>query len=203
MNKSPLLPPGSSTLEHAVATTGASVENVPIPLRQIWNPDTCPVELLPYLAWTWSVDRWDESWSESVKRKVIKDAFFIHRHKGTIGALRRVVEPLGYLIRIKEWWQTGDVPGTFRLDIGIQESGITEESFQELERLIADAKPVSRQMLGLNINLDTQGTVSLGASSYSGDELTIYPYFPETISISGEEFTGGAIHLIDDLNVGG
>ncbi|WP_407321490.1 phage tail protein I [Dickeya ananatis] len=203
MNKSPLLPPGSSTLEHVVATTGASVENVPIPLRQIWNPDTCPVELLPYLAWTWSVDRWDESWSEAVKRKVIKDAFFIHRHKGTIGALRRVVEPLGYLIRIKEWWQTGDVPGTFRLDIGIQESGITEESFQELERLIADAKPVSRQMLGLNINLDTQGTVSLGASSYSGDELTIYPYFPETISISGEEFTGGAIHLIDDLNVGG
>ncbi|ACT06675.1 phage tail protein I [Dickeya chrysanthemi Ech1591] len=203
MNKSPLLPPGSSSLEHTVATTSASLEKVPIPLRQIWNPDTCPVELLPYLAWTWSVDRWDESWSETVKRKVIKDAFFIHRHKGTIGALRRVVEPLGYLIRIKEWWQTGDTPGTFRLDIGIQESGITEESFQELERLIADAKPVSRQMLGLNINLDTKGTVSLGASSYSGDELTIYPYFPETISVSGEEFTGGAIHLIDDLNVGG
>ncbi|WP_448622291.1 phage tail protein I [Dickeya fangzhongdai] len=203
MNKSPLLPPGSSPLEHAVALTGAGLEQVPIPLRQIWNPDTCPVELLPYLAWTLSVDRWDESWSEAVKRKVIKDAFFIHRHKGTIGALRRVVEPLGYLIRIKEWWQTGDAPGTFRLDIGVQESGITEESFQELERLIADAKPVSRQMLGLNINLDSSGPLSMGTSSYSGDELTIYPYFPETISVSGDEINGAAIHLIDDIRVGG
>ncbi|ADM98769.1 Tail protein I [Dickeya dadantii 3937] len=203
MNKSPLLPPGSSPLEHAVAVTGASLEAVPIPLRQLWNPDTCPVELLPYLAWTLSVDRWDESWTETVKRKVIRDAFFIHRHKGTIGALRRVVEPLGYLIRIKEWWQTGDTPGTFRLDIGIQESGITEESFQELERLIADAKPVSRQMLGLNINLDSSGPLLMGAGAYSGDELTIYPYFPETISVSGEEINGAAIHLIDDIYVGG
>ncbi|MCI4182815.1 phage tail protein I, partial [Dickeya dianthicola] len=72
-----------------------------------------------------------------------------------------------------------------------------------LERLIADAKPVSRQMLGLNINLDSSGTLSMGASSYSGDELTIYPYFPETISVSGEEITGAAIHLIDDMHVGG
>ena len=41
---------------------------------------------------------------------------FIHRHKGTIGALKRVVEPLGYIIKVTEWWQTDDPPGTFRLD---------------------------------------------------------------------------------------
>ncbi|AUH00982.1 phage tail protein I [Prodigiosinella confusarubida] len=201
MSNNCLLPPGSSTLEQAAAQTGAELEKTPIPLRQLWNPDTCPVSLLPYLAWSLSVDRWDENWPEATKRKVIKDSFFIHRHKGTIGALKRVVEPQGYLIRIKEWWQTGGEPGTFQLDIGVQENGITEETFQELERLIADAKPVSRHLLGLNINLDSRGTTYLGASLYSGDELTIYPYFPETISVSGNDVNGAAVHLIDSMSI--
>lgn len=41
--------------------------------------------------------------------------------------------------------------GTFRLDIGVLESGITEEMYLEMERLIADAKPASRHLIGLNI----------------------------------------------------
>lgn len=86
-------------------------------------------------------------------------AFYIHRHKGTIGAVRRVVEPLGYLINVIEWFHTdgADPPGTFRLDIGVLETGITEEMYQEMERLIADAKPLSRHLIGLNILQDIPG----------------------------------------------
>ncbi|EDT3915309.1 phage tail protein I, partial [Salmonella enterica subsp. enterica serovar Gaminara] len=91
------------------------------------------------------------------KRAVIRDAYFIHCHKGTIGAIRRVVEPLGYVINVTEWWESGDTPGTFRLDIGVLESGITEEMYFEMERLIADAKPASRHLTGLNIVQDIPG----------------------------------------------
>ncbi|MGI8465612.1 phage tail protein I [Pectobacterium punjabense] len=200
MNSS-LLPVGSSELEIAAAKACAELSRTPIPLRQLCDPDSCPANLLPYLAWAFSVDRWDEKWPEIIKRQAIKDAYFIHRHKGTIGALRRVVEPFGYLIRIIEWWQNGEAPGTFRLDIGVQDSGITEEIFYELERLIADAKPASRHLLGLNINLDTQGAAYVAALSYGGDELTVYPYFPETITVSGLDVTGAALHLIDNVSV--
>lgn len=123
----------------------------PVRIRELWNPDTCPANLLPWLAWAFSVDRWDEKWPEATKRAVIRDAYFIHCHKGTIGAIRRVVEPLGYLINVTEWWETSDPPGTFRLDIGVLENGITEAMYQEMERLIADAKPASRHLIGLNI----------------------------------------------------
>ncbi|WP_163420512.1 phage tail protein I, partial [Escherichia coli] len=78
--------------------------------------------------------------STEAKRDAIRQAYFIHRHKGTIAALRRAVEPLGYLIQVIEWWQDGEQPGTFRADIGVHEEGITEEMYQELERVIADAK---------------------------------------------------------------
>ncbi|MRS19816.1 phage tail protein I [Enterobacteriaceae bacterium RIT692] len=192
-----LLPPGSSALERRLAQACSGISGLNVPLRDLWNPDTCPVNFLPYLAWAFSVDRWDESWAESVKRKVVKDAFYIHQHKGTISAIRRVVEPLGYLIRVIEWWKTNDVPGTFRLDVGVLDTGITEEMYHELERVIADAKPCSRHLIGLSITLDANGTVPVAVASYSGDELTVYPYTPELISVGGPVYSGATVHLID------
>ena len=196
-----LLPSGSTQLEVAATQALSQIGNLSVPLRELWDPDTCPLELLPYLAWSFSVDRWDENWTEPAKRSAVSAAWFVHKHKGTIGALRRVVEPLGYLIRVTEWWQTNDIPGTFRLDVGVLETGITEEMYQELERLITDAKPCSRHLNGLSINLDVTGNFYIAAATYDGEELTVYPYFPETITASGSAFTGSAIHLIDNLRV--
>ncbi|WP_029987267.1 MULTISPECIES: phage tail protein I [unclassified Serratia (in: enterobacteria)] len=170
-----LLPVGSSPLEAAAARACAELVRVPVPLRDLWNPATCPLNLLPYLAWAFSVDRWDETWSEVVKRNVVTSAFYLHSHKGTIGAVRRVVEPLGYLIKVHEWWQTNDPPGTFRLDIGVLETGITEEMYLEMERMIADAKPVSRHLIGLNIVQDVNGPIYTGVGIYDGDTITVYP----------------------------
>ena len=122
MSDSRLLPTGSSPLEIAAAKACAEIEKTPVSIRELWNPDTCPANLLPWLAWAFSVDRWDEKWPEATKRAVIRDAYFIHCHKGTVGAIRRVVEPLGYLIE-----REGVVAdstrsrGTFRLDVGVLE----------------------------------------------------------------------------------
>lgn len=196
-----LLPSGSTQLEVAAAQALAQIGRLKVPLRELWDPQTCPLTLLPYLAWAFSVDRWDENWTESAKRSAVRAAWFVHKHKGTVGALRRVVEPLGYLIRITEWWQTHDNPGTFQLDVGVLETGITEEMYLELERLIADAKPCSRHLIGLSINLDVTGDFYIAAATYDGEELTVYPYIPETITASGAGFTGSAIHLIDNLRV--
>uniref|UniRef100_A0A3B0MF11 Phage tail protein I n=1 Tax=Arsenophonus endosymbiont of Trialeurodes vaporariorum TaxID=235567 RepID=A0A3B0MF11_9GAMM len=174
---------------------------LPIPLRTLVDPDTCPVHLLPYLAWSFSVDRWDKDWPEKTKREAIKAALFIHQHKGTIGALRRVVEPLGYLIRVIEWWKTGDAPGTFRLDIGVLESGITESMYHEIDALIEDAKPASRHLLGLSIQLETRSTFFTGAAIYLGDELTVYAYTSALICTIGTVQQGLALHLIDTLRI--
>ncbi|MGE4779315.1 phage tail protein I [Yersinia enterocolitica] len=200
MNKR-LLPVGSTPLEIAAAQACARMADIDVPLSQLWNADTCPLDLLPYLAWAWSVDRWDEKWPEATKRAVVKASHIVHRRKGTIGALRRVVEPLGYLIRVIEWWKTNETPGTFRLDVGVLETGITDEMYFELERLIDDAKPCSRHLIGLSINLDVTGTVPISAATYDGDEMTIYPYLPETITVTGQGYTGGVVHLIDDMRV--
>ncbi len=196
-----LLPLNSVSLELAIEA--ATAETTQIPLRTLYNPQTCPAHLLYHLAWAWSVDRWDENWSESVKRAAISASFYIHQHKGTIGAIRRAVEPLGYLIDVEEWWQTAPLgtPGTFALKVGVLDTGITEEMYQELTFLIDDAKPVSRHMLELAISLETTGRFYIGVSVSEGDEIDVYPPVPRDIEVSGHMGLGGRETTIDTLDV--
>ena len=199
----PLLPSNASRLEMLAAQALAQIERVPVPIRDLLNPDRCPVALLPYLAWSFSVDRWEETWSEATKRKVIKSAYFVHAHKGTIGALRRVVEPLGYLIKVIEWWEEepAGVPGTFKLEIGVLETGITEEMYESLTLLIDDAKPVSRHLTQLDISLETHLTAYMGVAVIDGDELDVYPWQPADIDVVVRTHTGVTATINDELDV--
>ncbi|MCU1780954.1 MULTISPECIES: phage tail protein I [unclassified Pseudomonas] len=196
-----LLPINSTQLERAMEAT--FFEKTIVPLRDLYNADTCPVHLLPHLAWAWSVDRWDYRWTEATKRAAIKASYYIHAHKGTIGALRRVVEPLGYLIEIVEWFKMvpEGIPGTFALKVGVLDTGITEEMYQELERLIDDAKPVSRHLTGLAISLETTGVSNMFASVYEGDEIDVYPPVLRDISTTGVIGSTGREHSIDTVSV--
>ncbi|WP_107497436.1 phage tail protein I [Thalassobius sp. I31.1] len=67
-----------------------------VPLTQLWNPDTCPAHLLPWLAWALSVDFWDSGWSEDSKRAAIRESIAIHRIKGTLASIRRALKAAGY-----------------------------------------------------------------------------------------------------------
>ena len=87
----PLLPPNATPFEVAVAQTYRRLSDVPTPIRLVWQPWQCPVDLLPWLAWTLSVDVWDDGWSEERKRHVIASAFELHRLKGTAAGLKRHV----------------------------------------------------------------------------------------------------------------
>ncbi|UNM21703.1 phage tail protein I [Pseudomonas sp. ArH3a] len=203
MSAQQLLPGNSTQLERQAAQALAQIQRVPIPLRQLSNPDTCPLPVLPYLAWAFSVDRWDSNWSEATKRAACRSSRYIHAHKGTIGALRRVVEPLGYLIEVMEWWQTmpEGVPATFALKVGVLDTGITEEMYQELTWLIDDAKPLTRHLTGLAISLETTGNVFIGACVYEGDELSVYPPMQRDIDVSGVIGVGGREHHIDTMDI--
>lgn len=195
-----LLPPGSSPLERRAAEACAAVSDLNVPLRDLWNPDKCPIVFLPYLAWAFSVDRWDEKWPAAEKRKAVKDAFYIHRRKGTVAAIRRVIENMGYWMSIEEWWQVADPAGTFRLVIDVNDVGITDETVNELERLVGDAKPVSRHISQLNIRTVTRGKIYGAVASYCGEILTVYPrgetpemhiYYDGKIKHSGHYFYTG------------
>ncbi|QER56761.1 phage tail protein I [Klebsiella quasipneumoniae] len=189
-----LLPPGSSALERRLAQACSGISDLSVPLRDLWNPWKCPASFLPYLAWAFSVDSWDESWSEQEKRTVISESFRLHQHKGTIAAIRRVVEKMGYSFSIAEWWEVADPAGTFRLEVDVNDIGITSRMLDELTRLINDAKPVSRHLAQFNISTKVRGDIHVGSTLCSGDIISIYPVdfeADENITYNGVIFHDG------------
>lgn len=189
-----LLPPGSSALERRLAQACSGISDLNVPLRDLWNPWKCPAKFLPYLAWAFSVDRWEETWTETAKRQAVSDAFWIHQRKGTVAAVKRVIEGLGYSMTLEEWWEVADPAGTFRLEIDLNEIGITEPMIAELERIIGDAKPVSRHMAQITLATGSQGFAWAGAVTVDGESVTVYPqeYTPDdSIYYDGEAHFDG------------
>lgn len=189
-----LLPPGSSPLERRAAVACAAVGDLNVPLRDLWNPDKCPIVFLPYLAWAFSVDRWDEKWPAAEKRNAVKNAFLVHQRKGTVAALRLVIEDMGFSMSLAEWWQVSDPAGTFRLEIDVNEVGLSSKSLDELNRIINETKPVSRHVSQLTIAAKVTGDISVGAVLQCGDILTVYPqdYEPdESVLYNGIIFHDG------------
>ncbi|HBQ5852061.1 phage tail protein I [Klebsiella pneumoniae] len=172
---SSLLPPGSSALERRLAQACSGISDLNVPLRDLWNPWKCPAKFLPYLAWAFSVDRWEENWTETAKRQAVSDAFWIHQRKGTVAAVKRVIEGLGYSMTLEEWWEVADPAGTFRLEIDLNEIGITEPMIYELERIIGDAKPVSRHISQLTLSAGAYGVAHIGMAVADGEIITVYP----------------------------
>ncbi|HCI6401814.1 TPA: phage tail protein I [Klebsiella variicola subsp. variicola] len=166
---------GSSVLEQRAAAACAVISDLSVPLRDLWNPWRCPVKFLPYLAWAFSVDRWEETWSETAKRQAVSEAFWIHQRKGTVAAVRRVIETLGYSMTLQEWWEVADPAGTFRLEVDLNDIGITEPMIKELERIIGDAKPVSRHLAQMTLATSSRGSVWSGAALIDGEIITVYP----------------------------
>ncbi|EMM3171507.1 phage tail protein I [Serratia marcescens] len=197
-----LLPPSAGAWMRHTETVTARLSAITVALRTLWTPTACPVDLLPYLAWALSVDRWDKNWPAEKKIAAIQQSFWQHRRKGTRAAVRRVIESMGFSATFAEWFDTGDRPGTFRLEVDVNEVGITEKTLAELNRLVADAKPVSRHLSQLNIAATSRGTIHIGAASYQGEILTVYPagktpdiplYYDGKIKHSGHYFyTGNA-----------
>ena len=170
-----LIATGSSVLEQRAAEACAVISDLSVPLRDLWNPWRCPVKFLPYLAWAFSVDRWEETWSETEKRQAVSDAFWIHQRKGTVAAVRRVIETLGYSMTLQEWWEVADPAGTFRLEIDLNDIGITETMIKELERIIGDAKPVSRHISQLTLSASIYGLVYAAMAFCDGEIISVYP----------------------------
>lgn len=92
-----ILPPNSTALERACeAALAARIASLDVPIKDLWNPMTCPAVLLPWLAWALSVDEWSPEWTEATQRAAIAASVGVHRRKGTIWAIKRQMAAMGY-----------------------------------------------------------------------------------------------------------
>ncbi len=141
-----LLPPNATDAERAVEDAMRADIDLSA-VGTLWNPATCPAEILPFLGWGLAISRWDPDWSEAEKRAAVADAIPFHRRKGTRAALREVLDRFEPLLQIVEWWENSPrgAPHTFEVRAAadqIPASFLTAETATAIIRDVAAAKPV-------------------------------------------------------------
>lgn len=202
-DKTSLLPAHLSELERDLDAALARIDDVEIPIATLWNPWECPLDALPYLAWAMSVDQWRSDWTEKIKRQVVADSLRLHRIKGTRPAVELAIGSLGLQYRLSEWFQESPKaePGTFMLDVYIEDDSYSATNNAELEQVITDAKNARSHLRKINLNLSSRGTVFLGCSNFSGEETEIRPWQLEEIKASYSTFLGSTFQDTDILSV--
>lgn len=144
---SELQPPNRTPLERRVAASHPLA--LPVELRRLWDPATCPAHLLPFLAWAFSVDQWQSNWPESVKRRVIASSVDLHRIKGTRTAIDVAMAALGVDVELTEWFEAEPpLPrGTFSTILYVNENltpnqpaFLNEALYAQLREAIENAK---------------------------------------------------------------
>lgn len=159
---SDLLPPSATTQERAIALSAARVSDVPSPLRPLWNPDTCPVELLPWLAWALSVDTWSPSWSEVTKRAVVRAAISTARAKGTKKAVTDALNAIGAGAALREWFEESPAGAAHTFTVYIVAPDTSTEAQALMRSEIERTKPL-RSHYDIVFGISTGGTINIAS----------------------------------------
>ena len=137
-----LLPPNATPLERAVDAASARLDELEVPVRHLWNPRRCPLALLPWLAVTLGVETWDPGWPELLKRQACAEAFEVHREKGTVAAVRRVLRLIGAVYDYVEGPNGGLAPMTAKVSI-LNSHSIALDNVGEVRAALDRAKRAS------------------------------------------------------------
>lgn len=146
-----LLPSNASPLERDMAGAAKAVNALPFDIQSVWSPTRCPVALLPWLAWSLSIDQWGSDWSDAQKRSAVASAIDDQRHKGTRLSVERVLARFDSLLYLVEWFEaTPNLdPYTFEVRLPLIDGGgvvggdrVTAEFARAIVRDVTSTKPV-------------------------------------------------------------
>ncbi|MDJ0827758.1 MAG: phage tail protein I [Rhodobacter sp.] len=112
-----LLPVNATPTERSIEAATARIGAVPVPVGTLWQVETCPEPLLPWLAWALSADVWNGAWPEDIKRAALAATVEVHRKKGTRAAVQAALDALGMSMDLIEWFESSGAPYTFRIDV--------------------------------------------------------------------------------------
>jgi len=168
-----LLPPNATTLERALDGAAAQLADVPLPIRDLWNPATCPRDLLPFLAFGVSIDFWDTNWTTAEKRSAIAGAIEAQRRKGTPASLREVLDRFDPMIGLVEWFEDREnlEPHTFRLELPLAADSAVQYDQALVEALLRDiaaVKPLRAHMKAVHRLVAQAGTYIAGGGQIAG-----------------------------------
>ncbi|KAF1021889.1 MAG: hypothetical protein GAK30_01578 [Paracidovorax wautersii] len=212
-NAATLLPPNATDLDRAAALVVANISDIPAPIRSVWNPYTCPEALLPWLAYAYAVDEWDDTWTPQVKRDVIAQSIQVKRYKGTYGAVQSAITAMGLQATVQEWYQQTPAadPYTFRLGIEAEQLGFNQQQLATIRNVAERYKNLRSHLAGVDIAIRSTDSLAMASIALTGTTATVSDGTPHYLdgtsaldlmidgAVNGYDATGEAVDTVNAI----
>ena len=173
-NNKSLLPINTSELLKNLEKTGCKITELEAKNKYVFNGNLAPENVLPFLAWSLSVDDWSDNWEIDIKRNIIKTSVTLHRQKGTIGALKKALSAFNFVdIKIEEWFEYGGDPYHFRVHFDINYSGFDINILPEINKVIQNTKNIRSHLENFKPYLFAKSAQSILLSIFISKEMTL------------------------------
>ncbi|MHA1067004.1 phage tail protein I [Enterobacter ludwigii] len=199
-----LLPPNATPGELAQERVISHVGDLLFDVRTVKNPDLCPVDFLPWLAWEFAITYWEESWTEEEKRAVIRNAAVVNKKRGTPWAVQHALRVVNRRVDVVEWFKDtpqGE-PYTFRLIIYGQ--SITADELIKTRDQACDAKNARSWLSAVHIlGPPVHGTLWFGGGCYQYQSVTIKAKKRHVVGLSlpADIYAGGGCQLLQSVTI--
>ncbi|KPM58133.1 phage tail protein [Pseudomonas putida] len=162
-----LLPHNASLLERSLERAGELGVDPEI-IRGVADSARCPPNFLPWLGWALKVEGWEAAYTDDQRRELNREAIPVHKTKGTVGAIRRVLRAVRVNAEFKEWQQIPNAaPYTFQVTAWANDNRAGEGSIISPElgarlRALVDAAKNERSHYTFRLGARFDGGLVLG-----------------------------------------
>ena len=162
-----LLPHNATLLERSLEHAGELGVDPEI-IRAVADSARCPPNFLPWLGWALKVEGWEAAYTDDQRRELIREAIPVHKTKGTVGAIRRVLRAVRVNAEFKEWHQIPNAaPYTFQVTAWANDNRAGEGSIISPElgarlRALVDAAKNERSHYEFRLGARFDGGLVLG-----------------------------------------
>lgn len=135
------------------------------------NIDKLSDEILDILAWQFHMDWYVATANIEVKRRLIKNAFKVHKTKGTAYAVEQVIEDMfgdGY---VTEWYEYGGE--AFHFKVITTNPSVSAELANQFNMAVNAVKRKSTVLEQIIISLSAELNIYYAGVVHTGDLLTI------------------------------
>jgi phage tail P2-like protein len=162
-----LLPHNATLLERSLERAGELGVDPEI-IRGVADSARCPPNFLPWLGWALKVEGWEAAYTDAQRRELNRQAIPVHKTKGTVGAIRRVLKAVRVNAEFKEWRQIPNAaPYTFQVTAWANENRAGEGSIISPElgerlRALVDAAKNERSHYEFRLGARFDGGLVMG-----------------------------------------
>ncbi|MCX2788337.1 phage tail protein I [Vibrio sp. Sgm 5] len=170
---------------------------------QILDIDHVHESFLPWLAWWFRAEQWDDSWSIEQKRAAVKEALVLFRYKGTAWAVERAIKLNGFDSTVIPWHTQSPIGtnGTFTVNVPVNNMARSVDN--ALQTTISNAIEKNKrgsQHWDIEYEINDEKPIYIGAYKAAVYDITIGPRPPQP-NVYGEALAAPYITVYEHIEI--